>query len=367
MNLIATLRQTFALWMDCVAHTAIATGDRLRTYRKVQLIEDDNGTFAFRLVTDGDAGKRRSGRSSQKTVTLPPHHARIVNGKRDQPLPDEWAAALRGSRIELMLRANHFLFRPLELPKRAVDFLDGIVRAQIDRLTPWNAAGAVFSWSPPSDSGGDRIRVIVVATALTIVGPYMAALADLGGASVSVVTAVPDASAAPIVVFTQNAGGEATIERIRRVLATVFLATGMAAVASYGICAVAGDHFDAAQQTFSRKIVALRATMNIDASDNSTLHNLARRKQMSTSSVIVLEALSQILPDHTYVTELRIDGDRMQIVGLTADAPSLIRLIELSPHFTRATFFAPTTQGPGDPGERFHIEARIKPDFTLGT
>jgi general secretion pathway protein L len=95
------------------------------------------------------------------------------------------------------------------------------------------------------------------------------------------------------------------------------------------------------------------------------LHALERRKHQTPSSVIVLEVLSQILPDHTYVTELRIEGDKLRVMGVTRDAPGLIRLIEQSPHFTRATFFAPTTKAPTDPGERFHIEAQIEPVFQL--
>ncbi len=91
---------------------------------------------------------------------------------------------------------------------------------------------------------------------------------------------------------------------------------------------------------------------------------MARRKNQTPANVIVLEALSNVLPDNTFVTELRIEGDKVQVVGITNDAPSLIRLIEQSPHFSRATFFAPTTRSSSDPGDRYHIEALIKPVFS---
>ena len=53
----------------------------------------------------------------------------------------------------------------------------------------------------------------------------------------------------------------------------------------------------------------------------------------------------------------------LQIVGMTSDAASLIRLIEQSPHFAHAIFFAPTTRSPGTTKEQFHIRIAHQPDI----
>jgi general secretion pathway protein L len=114
------------------------------------------------------------------------------------------------------------------------------------------------------------------------------------------------------------------------------------------------------QRQLSQRRAALRLDPN---SAGSGLGLLAKRKQATPSSVVVLEAISRVLPDTTYVTELRIDGDKVQVVGMTQDAPSLIRLMEQSPQFSRATFFAPTTRAANESGESFHIEAHITAYF----
>jgi general secretion pathway protein L len=99
------------------------------------------------------------------------------------------------------------------------------------------------------------------------------------------------------------------------------------------------------------------------AVDAATLarRGLEQRKTETLPSVQVLEAIARVLPDHTYVTEFRIENDTLRIGGFTRDAPALIQLIEQAPEFSRVTFYAPTTRAPADPGERYHIEARIDP------
>jgi general secretion pathway protein L len=152
-----------------------------------------------------------------------------------------------------------------------------------------------------------------------------------------------------------------------RVLRAVLLSAAVAAAVSLVVAAYVGDSLDSELQQLMSRISQRRAALRLGPNGGSALSLLAKRKQTSPSSVIVLEALSKALPDGTYVTELRIDGDKVQVVGMTQDAPSLIRLIEKSPQFARATFFAPTTRAHNEPGERFHIEARITPSFGPNT
>jgi len=122
------------------------------------------------------------------------------------------------------------------------------------------------------------------------------------------------------------------------------------------------DSLGAQERELERQITQRRAALRgSDSGKRSPLAQLERRKSETAASVIVLETLSRVLPDHTYVTELHLAGNKLQIGGITRDAPSLIPLIEQSQHFTRATFYAPTTRSSSDPGERFHIEAQIEP------
>jgi general secretion pathway protein L len=365
MNLLNQIRQILSRWLDAVAAFIVATYAKVVAAPGVRVVEEKDGTFTVEAHGKAASTSERlriiNGEVVATAPSLPSPASREVKGGGA-------AAMLKASRAELVLQPERFVIRPLELPRRATEFLDGIVRAQIDRLTPWSAENAAFGWSAPVDIPNERVSVTIAATARSLVMPFVSAIARLGADSIAVSTVAPETQngAAAIKVFDHRVRGALEVNRVRRVLAMTLLAAGVLAAAAVAANVIGGNELDGRLADVTSRIAAQRAKLHAgsDAVRDSALAALERHRHETPASVIVLEVLSQIFPDHTYVTELRIQGDKMQVVGVTRDAPSLIRLIEQSQHFTRATFFAPTTRSPSEPGEHFHIEARIEPVFT---
>ena len=347
MKSFATIGAIINAWTGSVAAAIIAGFDRMVSPRVVRLIEDDSGGFAVE--------------TQAKPEDVP---ARIVfvDGVLSAP---NLAPVLRGSRVEIVLQPARFLFRPLELPARAADFLEGIVRAQIDRLTPWSASEAVFGCSAPAESGADTITTVIAATTRKVAMTYVQAVASFHPAAIAVCTDVAERNAGRVKVFEQKARGHLDAARLSRALSIALGVAAAVALLAVTSAAYVGNSLGAQEAELARQISAQRAAIRAgNDGDRSPIAALERRKYDTPASVIVLDALTQVLPDNTFVTELHLAGNKLQISGITRDAPSLISLIEQSQHFTRATFYAPTTRSPSDPGERFHIEARVDPRNT---
>jgi general secretion pathway protein L len=357
--MMSAIKAFFDDWIAAVARMVDFALGRYAPRRQILLSERSDQTFMASL------------KSARKGPAVPEVCFRLSHGRPDPALPAEWETAFRGGRVEAVMASNRVLFRSLDFPKQAVDFLDGMIRTQIDRLTPWAADDVMYGWGPPSAAPNERVELILAATSTDEVQPLVQFATNMGAASIAAFAALPMATgtSGKIKLFDQTlrrAAGRAL--DVPRILRLTLLSTALAAAASMMVATYVGSDLESEQQQLMRRIAERRASLRLNpAAGESAFGLLAKRKQTSPSSVVVLEALSQALPDGTYVTELRIEGDTVQVVGMTQDAPSLIRLIERSPQFAQATFFAPTTRAQNEPGERFHIEARITPSFGSGT
>lgn len=351
-SLLAALQS----WIDGAAAGFARLFAPLRRARAFTLQEGDDGAWTLRAPR-----RRGSGDRVGKPWRFEDGRFVEAGGAKPRALP-------KGAHVDVLLRPSRFIFRPLDLPRQAGGFLDGVVRAQIDRLTPWPANGVAFGYLAPEALGPDRLRVTVAATARAAILPFVDALVALHADAVNVSTvadpgAVSSAHAAPIRVLTRAAGAERRLRQTRNRLVVALVLAVVACIGAGAAAAYYGPDFDARLDDAKKRIAMRRAELisGRGSEADQALAALGARKRAAAPGVIVLEALSQALPDDTYLSELRIQDGKVQIAGLTRDAPGLITLIEQTKRFAHAAFFAPTTHSANETGERFHIEARIEP------
>lgn len=352
----SAITEGFTRWIDATAGAVVSLSDHWTVPHVVKLTEESRGEF---VIQSGDGA--------------PAERVRLAEGRLDHALPADVAASLRGSRVELSLLSDQLLFRQIELPARAAEFLNGILRAQIDSLTPWNPADCAFGWSKPVARDADRIVVTIAATALDQIQPYVRAMTDAGAHCVSLFTTPEQpGDGLPIKIWEARAQGVLETGRIRRLLVMTLAAAAITAGIAGSTSAFLAASLDAQQEEIAGQIGQARAAAGAAGaaelrSTAAALGRLVQRKQDAPLSVMVLEDLSRLLPDHTHLIELRVEGNKLRIIGITRDAPSLVGLMEQSGRFVQASFFAPTTRTSSNASERFHIEATIQPVSASGS
>lgn len=340
----------FSAWLDLVAATLAGLLAQLRHRRPLRLEEGADGVFTLTLADGGRFALRLND----------PH------GDSQAPeLPPAIAARLKNQPVELRLDSARMLFRPLELPRAAAPFLDGIVRAQIDRLTPWSAPQALYGWTPPEETTDDqRIRLEVAATPRALVAALIARLEGLGTGPVSVTASEPG-TGRTIALLKETAERPASGSRLRKGLLAGLGGAALLATAALLVSDFAARGLDDERASLDARIATTRrllmAARDGAAEGGPAVRALAQRKREVPAAVLVLDDLSRVLPDDTYVTDLELDGSQVRMAGVSAAPADLIRLLEQSGRFTRATFVGPTTPLPKGGGERFDIEARMVP------
>ena len=340
---LVNFRSKFALWMDLVAQAIVDLSERFASSRTVTMVENENGEL---LLRPGEE-------QNDHDMSLASEHTALQTG----PIK-----AFNHNRINVLLRQDKFLFRQLELPNCATEFLDGIVRSQLERLMPWNVAKAAYGWSKPTESDNQRMVITIAATSTDTVKPIVNRFAEVGAQSICIFVISPDGDR--IQIWDQKVQSYFQVDLIRRALVAIFLAVTFSAAIAVSGSIIVGLSLAAKQNELTSRITEARTTtarlLHTQLSRGKAIDDFIRRKKNAPAAVITIDRLSKILPDDTYVSELRIEGDKIRVTGITHDAPSLIEKMEKSGSFSRATFFAPTTSSP-NATERFHIEAVIRP------
>jgi general secretion pathway protein L len=366
------IRGLWRRWIEVLTRTWFAWQEARRA-RQALIVACENGRFIVRKSSgmhDAVTGRPPEAPDAVLAVIAPGEQA-----------PAHVTQAARDSLVVFELPANLVVVRRVAVPVRAREFLAGIIRNQLERLSPWYADEVVYGFDADvntEDPASLDARVFIVLR--SAVEQARTELDALGLPVDRVVTCqprpfppVPDpqerpAAAKPVALWSRIA--DASPENLAGMRRHVGMAIAAAVVVSLGVSLWAMMSA-ASLSTDSEEVMARARALQRQIQgpmSTSTLNPRERAwyaKEAAPTAAILLEALSRSLPDGTYLTELRLEQGTVRMIGLTNDAPSLIAPLERSGHLSDVRFSAPTTRGPDGSLFRFNIEAHVEPHFRM--
>lgn len=269
--------------------------------------------------------------------------------------------------VVLRLPASTALRKTLSLPLAAEENLRQVLTFEMDRHTPFSADEVYFDYRVRMrDAETGRMEVELVTVPRKVMDERCERAAAWG--------VVPDV----VDIGGEDGGGEDASEGINLLPADDGVNGGrrvgglslfLAAVAAALIAVAVYLPLEAQQremQAFSAALAKAKAeagaAMDLRREIDRLVEEsqfLVTRKQKSVKATEVLDELTRILPDGTWLRQFKIKDRELRISGFSQAASNLIGLIEQSALFANARFTSPVTQDRREGLERFNIAADL--------
>jgi general secretion pathway protein L len=272
--------------------------------------------------------------------------------------------------VWLALAPEEVLVRSVTMPLAAEEAVREAVGFELDRLTPFTAEQVFFDCRMTGrDVPGQRLSLDLAVVPRRLVEQRVAELQELGATVLGV--GLPDdlaASATPFNLLPADRRARPAMARSTVVARSLALLTALLALGAL--------LYPLAQKR--EAVIALQprvdtAKAGADVADRlakeieklAAEHNyLVAKKQGQYPAVTLIEDLSRLLPDTTWVQQLDIKTGpkirELQLAGETGSSSQLVEVLEKSGSLANANFKSPLTKGATPNTERFLIAAEVK-------
>lgn len=292
-----------------------------------------------------------------------------LDGERDawaQRFGAEVDENLRELPLILGLPASRVLRRTLSLPVAALENLDAVLGFELDRQTPFKPEQVYFaSRVLRHDPGAKQAQIELTVVPRPVLEEAVASLAGLAErlAAVDVVDARGERLGVNLLPMERRARQPRTQPLIQLGLlsaAVILVFFGLSQIVQNRQAAV--EEMEAlaqAQRERAREVGALRAQLE-DAA--AAANFLAVQKQTQASMVLLLDEVTQRLPDDTFLTRLSVSGNQVSLSGYSAQALKLVGELQKSGVLKDAALNGGVQQEPRVSRDMFTINATYGPD-----
>lgn len=274
---------------------------------------------------------------------------------------------LAKANLILRLTAQQAIQKELALPAAVKENLSQVVAYELDRYTPFKAEQVYFAVKPlAGEHEPGQIRVMLVLTPRETLDALVEDLKAMGTSPLFV-----DYEATPNDPEQRHDGYNLLPEGLRKktantprlvysaLIATIFLLLGTVLALpvwfEYQTGNVLQEKIDAIEKN-AKDVKALQ--LDIDAMVNET-QLLIAEKNAAPAIIDMLNSLSELIKDDTWLAYLQYSDGHLQIQGESPAASALIGVLEESEMFSNARFVSPVTQDKVSKQERFQITVDV--------
>jgi general secretion pathway protein L len=288
---------------------------------------------------------------------------RLGQVRMDDPSATGLRAALngrpRGERVLLRLPAEAVLERSVVLPLAAERDPERVLGYEMERLTPF-AADEVF-WGfgvEARDKARSRLVVRLTVVPRVAIAGLMDLLAHHGGR--------PDLLEAPTLAgprsirLTHEAGESVRAWLSERSLLIAAGGLALLVIASPFLrqSLQLSDLQDSLETMRPQMMKAEQLRRKISGAGAGGDAVAAETRRLG-DTLEALAAVTEILPDDSYLTEFTMRERKMTLSGLSASAPKLINALSVDPRIRGPAFTAPVTRSESNHNDVFSIRAEL--------
>jgi hypothetical protein len=299
-----------------------------------------------RVAFEGEVLHLKPARPNSSELTIAPGKPDAARAQISREAPE-----LRTRRVDVELEPREVLVRQISLPRAARSRLTSAIKLQLDRLSPFHGEDVQFAFHE-REATADEIALEVAMVPKAMLFRHEEKLNELGLAVHRFRVANSQLQISPVRKNWTNQ------EKLQFALGGAALMCWLAAIA------VAPAMREAELNRLETQVASIQpvgekaATLKSEVEKARLSATLADELLSTQPPLLVLDGLTQSVPDDTQILELTTDGSRLELEGVATKASWTMASLGKSKQFPLVRLVPPVSHlGPNL--ERFRLEGQL--------
>ena len=270
-----------------------------------------------------------------------------------------------GAALDIQINKSEILTRQLSLPSNTEENLNEVIQYEMDRYTPFNKDDVYFDYKIEERVNEKQlIKVLLIVARKEMLDPIVEAIeaTNVYLRKIEIVdTENQEKNLKEINFFRTNneinKRNTSSNKWLLIAVAVLFVLTGLTPIMMNYIQI---NKLSSELKSMEGTVKKVKQLQSEYQTMQEQVGYLVSIKDRNPSIIEMLNLLTKVIPDHTYVQRFSLESGQLSMQGVSASASELIGIIDQTGLFDDIRFAAPVTQSGGDGLERYSITANIK-------